>query len=87
MLDGAAVVAEPGGIVVADADGEDQPVIVQRPLRGDHPAPLAVDVGNLGLDEGVVVSLGGGWWGGWGMGGGCLVCWARGILTKTKLVS
>lgn len=86
MLDGAAVVAEPGGIVVADADGEDQPVIVQRPLRGDHPAPLAVDVGNLGLDEGVVVSLGGGWWGGWAWGV-AVWCVGRGNTNKNKLVS
>ena len=50
---GARVVAEPGGRVVANANGENQPVVAKRTVAGDELALLAVDGAHLGVDEGV----------------------------------
>ena len=45
------VVAEPGLISVMDAGGDDQPVVAQEPVGHVHPFVLAVNAGDLGVDE------------------------------------
>jgi len=57
-LPAGAVVAEPGAVVVADAGGEDQPVVLQGPLVGEHLAPVPVHAADFGLEEGVAEAAG-----------------------------
>ena len=54
----AAVVAEPGFVVVADAGADDQVVVVNEALCCQHTFLLALETGDFGLDVGVAEFVG-----------------------------
>jgi hypothetical protein len=55
VLGSAAIVAEPGRIVVADADGQHQPVVLQCAAAGNDAAPIAVNGAYLGVHKTVAL--------------------------------